>query len=61
MRSGAIAALSALLVTAGAGAAQAQSYTAEQEQACTPDAMRLCASYIPDVGRITACMHQRRA
>jgi hypothetical protein len=25
-------------------------------QACTPDAMRLCSNYIPDVGRITACM-----
>ncbi len=25
-------------------------------QACTPDALRLCSDYIPDVGRITACM-----
>jgi len=31
-------------------------YTPEQEQACTPDAMRLCGAYIPDVDRITACM-----
>lgn len=31
-------------------------YTPEQQQACTPDAMRLCGNYIPDVDRITACM-----
>jgi len=36
-------------------------YTAEQQQACTPDAMRLCGSYIPDVDRITACMIARKS
>jgi len=36
-------------------------YTAEEEQACTPDAMRLCGAYIPDVDRITACMIQNRS
>ena len=39
----------------------AQAYTAEQQQMCTGDAMRLCASEIPDVDRITACMVQKRA
>jgi hypothetical protein len=39
----------------------AQAYTAEQQQMCTGDAMRLCASEIPDVERITACMVQKRA
>jgi hypothetical protein len=38
-----------------------QAYTAEQQQMCTGDAMRLCASEIPDVERITACMVQKRA
>lgn len=38
----------------------AQAYTQEEEQACTPDAMRLCGAYIPDVDRITACMIQLR-
>jgi hypothetical protein len=28
---------------------------------CTGDAMRLCASEIPDVDRVTACMVQKRA
>jgi hypothetical protein len=39
----------------------AQAYTPEQEQMCTGDAMRLCASEIPDVDRVTACMVQKRA
>lgn len=36
-------------------------YTQEQQAACTPDAMRLCGSYIPDVDRITACMIARKS
>ena len=36
-------------------------YSAEQEQLCTGDAMRLCGSEIPDVDRVTACMVQKRA
>ena len=36
-------------------------HTQEQQQMCTGDAMRLCASEIPDVDRITACMVQKRA
>ncbi len=39
----------------------ANAYTAEQQQLCTGDAMRLCSSEIPDVDRITACMVQKRA
>jgi hypothetical protein len=30
--------------------------TPEQQMACTPDVWRLCASQIPDVGRIVACL-----
>lgn len=37
-------------------ATAASAYTAEQEQACTGDAFRVCGSAIPDVGRVTACM-----
>ena len=39
----------------------ANAYTAEQQQLCTGDAMRLCSSEIPDVDRVTACMVQKRA
>jgi len=34
-------------------------YTAQQQQLCSGDAMRLCGEYIPDVDRITACMVQK--
>jgi len=33
----------------------------EARQACTPDAMRLCSEFIPDVPRITACMNAKHA
>jgi hypothetical protein len=39
----------------------AQAYTAEQEQACTNDAFRLCSSDIPDVERVTACMTRNKS
>jgi hypothetical protein len=32
--------------------------TPEQQQACTPDVMRLCNAFIPDVAKITACMRR---
>jgi phosphopantetheinyl transferase len=37
-----------------------QAYTLEQQEMCSGDAMRLCASEIPNVERITACMEERR-
>lgn len=49
----------ALLVAMLPGASRA--YSPEQQQACTPDAMRLCGAYIPDVDRITACMTANKA
>ena len=45
----------------GALTGTSYAYTAEQEQLCTPDAMRLCSAEIPDVDRVTACMIQKRA
>ena len=41
--------------------AAGQGYSQAQEQACTPDAMRLCGAYIPDVDRITVCMIQNKS
>ena len=49
----------ALFVSASSTSAHA--YTEDQQAACTPDAMRLCGAYIPDVDRITACMIQRKS
>jgi hypothetical protein len=31
--------------------------TPEQQQACTPDVMRLCNAFVPDVAKITVCMN----
>ena len=42
-----------LLLGLRAAAAQASD---EARQACTPDAMRLCSDFIPDVPKITKCM-----
>ena len=41
--------------------AAGQGYSQEQQAACTPDAMRLCGAYIPDVDRITVCMIQNKS
>jgi hypothetical protein len=38
-----------------------QAYTADQQQACTGDALRICSSEIPDVDRITACMIRNKS
>lgn len=54
-----VALATALMLGALTGVSGA--HTAEQEQLCSGDAMRLCGSEIPDVGRITACMIQKRA
>jgi hypothetical protein len=35
--------------------------TPEQRAACEGDAMRLCGDYVPDVQRVTACMHAKRS
>ena len=47
----------AVLIQPGAGFA----YTPEQQQACSPDAMRLCGDFVPNVDAITACMIQKKA
>jgi hypothetical protein len=36
-------------------------YTAEQQQYCTGDALRLCGSEVPDVDRVTACMIRNKS
>jgi len=35
--------------------------TPDQQQACAPDAMRLCSDAMPDVAKITACMSAKHA
>lgn len=46
---------------ASLGATGAFAYTAEQQQACSGDAMRLCGAFVPDVDRITVCMIRNKS
>jgi hypothetical protein len=38
-----------------------QAYTAEEQQACSNDAFRLCSAEIPDVDRVTVCMIRNKS
>lgn len=52
--------VSVVLIGVSFGASAALAYSQEQQDACTPDAMRLCSAFIPDVDRITVCMIQNK-
>ncbi len=56
LKLGAATALAFVMLTTGGYA-----YSPDEEQACTPDAFRLCSSEIPDVNRVTACMERQKA
>ena len=51
--------LTILIVAAGAKPAAAQASDAADR--CTPDVMRLCNEFVPDVEKITACMSKKRS
>lgn len=53
--------IGALLFCGIGGGAAATSTPVDVQQACTPDAMRLCADVIPDVPKVTACMKAKHA
>lgn len=50
-------AIPAIALSASSGLA----FSSEAQQMCTGDAMRLCSHEVPDIPRITACMHRKRA
>jgi hypothetical protein len=57
-------ALPAALLLGGLSTATARPIaegSAEARQACTPDAMRLCSEFIPNVAKVKACMLRKRA
>jgi hypothetical protein len=43
------------------GPVGAQAYTADEQQACSGDAFRLCSAEIPDVERVTVCMVRHKS
>jgi hypothetical protein len=52
------------LITAGllfGFASAAAQGTDEERRACTPDAIRLCRDFLPNVGKITDCMTAKKA
>jgi hypothetical protein len=51
-----------LLPMAGAtpAMAQAQAHDPKAAELCTPDVMRLCSEFVPDVDLITGCMQKNR-
>jgi hypothetical protein len=53
--------LLATALSASLLASAAYAYTPEQQQACTPDAFRLCGDAIPDVDRVTVCMIRKKS
>jgi hypothetical protein len=56
-----LAAISALALAVIVQPRAGHAYTPEQQQACTPDAMRLCGEFVPNVDAVTACMVQKKA
>jgi Cysteine rich repeat len=63
VRSVALVAGAVLSSIAGVVPAMSAEYrgTQEQQQACTPDVMRLCADSVPDVNRIVSCLRRNRS
>jgi hypothetical protein len=50
-------AFAAIAFSSGAGPV----FASDAHQMCSGDAMRLCGHEIPNIQRITACMHKQRA
>ena len=53
----ALFAVAAIAFSTGTGPA----FASDAQQMCSGDAMRLCGHEIPNIQRITACMHKQRA
>ena len=51
--------LAGTVMSSGTVSAQA-GRTPEAEQACTPDVMRLCSQYIPNIPPIVSCLKRKR-
>ena len=49
-----------LLTMTGAMPALAQAYDPKAAELCTPDVLRLCNEFVPDVALITGCMQKNR-
>jgi hypothetical protein len=61
-RTSRVALFSAIAFAATAfSASSGPAFASDAQQMCSGDAMRLCGHEIPNIQRITACMHKQRA
>jgi hypothetical protein len=51
----------ALLSATASPALSVSQGTREQRLACTPDALRLCSAFIPNVDEVTTCLKEKNA
>lgn len=51
----------ALSIVTSVALSQGAEGTPEQQEACTPDAMKLCSDFVPDPGRVKGCLIQHIA
>jgi hypothetical protein len=58
---GAIFLSAALSMATSVALSQGTEGTPEQQEACTPDAMKFCSAFIPDAGHVKDCLIQRIA
>jgi hypothetical protein len=58
---GAVFLSAALSIATSVALSQGTEGTPEQQEACTPDAIKLCSNFIPDPGRVKNCLIQRIA
>jgi hypothetical protein len=45
----------------GLSTSPGHAFSSEAREMCTGDAMRLCSDEIPNISRIAACMHRKKA
>jgi hypothetical protein len=55
------AALTLAIAAIGISTTSSFAFSSEAQQLCTGDAFRLCASEIPDISRVSACMYRNRS
>jgi hypothetical protein len=58
---GAVFLSAALSMATSVALSQGTEGTPEQQEACTPDAVKLCSNFIPDPGRVKDCLVRRIA
>jgi hypothetical protein len=50
-----------VMAATGLSVSPGHAFSSEAREMCTGDAMRLCSDEIPNVSRIAACMHRKKA